>query len=163
LFGLQIAPPLEFVFDLKRQRKNAKVEPQVANVFTMPALDQTTFEQMLEAAFILQQQSRQSPKRLEAAETLVQIAEAQELLRPLADVSAAAKVIVTRLEKITTATAIGVVFLQNDRLEYCAAAGNLTPLAGSVVPIPANVADLLQKDKARQRGYSQSDSVSVLR
>jgi len=126
------------------------VEPQVANVFTMPALDQTTFEQMLEAAFILQQQSRQSQKKLDPAESLVEIAEVQESLRSLSDVSAAAKLIVERLEKITTATAIAVAFLQTDRLEYCAAAGTLAPLAGSVVPIPVDVAELLQKDKARQ-------------
>jgi hypothetical protein len=138
------------VFDLKRQRKNAKVEPQVANVFTMPALDQTAFEQMLEAAFILQQQSRQSQKKLDPAESLVEIAEVQESLRSLSDASTAAKLIVERLEKITTATAIAVAFLQTDRLEYCAASGTLAPLAGSVVPIPANVAELLQKDKARQ-------------
>ncbi|HTS60036.1 MAG TPA: hypothetical protein VMH03_21000, partial [Terriglobales bacterium] len=97
------------------------MEPQVANVFTMPALDQTTFEQMLEAAFILQQQSRQSQKKLDPAESLVEIAEVQESLRSLSDVSAAAKLIVERLEKITTATAIAVAFLQTDRLEYCAA------------------------------------------
>jgi hypothetical protein len=138
------------VFDLRRQRKNAKVEPQVANVFTMPALDQTTFEQMLEAAFILQQQGRQSQKKLDPAESLVEIAEVQESLRSLSDISAAAKLIVERLEKITTATAIAVAFLQTDRLEYCAASGTLAALAGSVVPIPANVAELLQKDKARQ-------------
>jgi hypothetical protein len=124
------------------------VEPQVANAFTMPALDQTTFEQMLEAAFILQQSKSQ--KKLDPAATLVEIAEAQELLRSLPDVSAAAKVIVERLEKITSATAIAVAFLQNDRLEYCAAAGTLTSLAGSIVPIPENVAELLRKDKARQ-------------
>jgi len=126
------------------------VEPQLANVFTMPALDQTTFEQMLEAAFILQQQSRQSQKKLDPAESLVEIAEVQESLRSLSDVSAAAKLIVERLEKITTATAVAVAFLQTNRLEYCAAAGTLAPLAGSVVPIPANVGELLQKDKARQ-------------
>jgi len=126
------------------------VEPQVANVFTMPALDQTTFEQMLEAAFILQQQGRQTQKKLDPAESLVEIAEVQESLRSLSDVSVAAKLIVERLEKITTATAIAVAFLQTNRLEYCAASGTLAPLAGSVVPIPANVAELLQKDKARQ-------------
>jgi hypothetical protein len=114
----------------------------------MPALDQTTFEQMLEAAFILQEQN-QSQTKLDPAATLVEIAEAQELLRSLSDVSAAAKVIVQRLEKITSATAIAVAFLQNDRLEYCAAAGTLASLAGSIVPIPENVAELLRKDKAR--------------
>jgi len=115
----------------------------------MPALDQTTFEQMLEAAFILQQQNK-SQKKLDPAATLVEIAEAQELLRSLPDMSAAARVIVERLEKITSATAIAVAFLRNDRLEYCAAAGTLSSLAGSIVPIPQNVAELLRKDKERQ-------------
>ena len=126
------------------------MEPQVANVFTMPALDQTTFEQMLEAAFILQQQNRQSQKKLDPAATLVEIAEAQELLRSLSDVSAAAKVIVERLGKITSATAIAVAFLRNDRLEYCAAAGTLASLAGAIVAVPDNIAELLRKDKDRQ-------------
>ncbi len=141
---------------MKRQRKSAKVEPQVANGFATPATDQSTFEQGLEAASSVQEQNRQSQKSLDPAATLVEIAEAQAVLRSLPDVSAAAKVIVERLERITSATAIGVAFLRNDRLEYCAAAGSLTSLAGSIVPMPANIAELLQKDKVRESAPNDS-------
>jgi len=125
------------------------VEPQVANVIAVPALDQATFEQMLEAAFILQQESQRAQKKLDPSATLVEIAEAQELLRSLSDVSAAAKVIVERLERITSATAIAVAFLRGDHLEYCAAAGTSASLAGSIIPTPANISELLQKNKGR--------------
>jgi len=128
----------------------------VANAVAVPVLDQTTFEQMLEAAFTLQQESRRSQKKLDPAATLVEIAAAQELLRSLADVSAAAKVIVERLERITSATAIAVVFLRNDHLEYCAATGTSASLAGSVIATPANIAELLQKDKARNSSANHS-------
>jgi len=146
VFGLPIAPS-DSVRILKRQRKHAKVEPQVANVIAVPALDQATFEQMLEAAFILQQESRRVQKKLDPSATLVEIAEAQELLRSLSDVSAAAKVIVERLERVTSATAIAVAFLRNDHVEYCGAAGTSASLAGSIIPAPANITALLQKNK----------------
>ena len=123
------------------------MEPQVANVIAVPALDQATFEQMLEAAFILQQDSRRTQKKLDPSATLVEIAEAQELLRSLSDVSAAAKVIVDRLERVTSATAIAVAFLRNDHLQYCAAAGTSASLAGSIIPMPPNIVELLQKNK----------------
>jgi len=125
------------------------VEPQVANVIAVPALDQATFEQMLEAAFILQQESRRAQKKLDPSTSLVEIVEAQELLRSLSDISAAAKVIVERLERVTSATAIAVAFLRNDHVEYCAAAGTSASLAGSIIPTPANIAELLQKNKGR--------------
>jgi hypothetical protein len=150
---------------LKPQRKRAKVEPQVANVSAMPVPDEHTFEQMLEAASMLQQQSRRSGKHLDPAATLLEIAEAQSLLRSLSDVSAAAKVIAERLERITSASAIAVAFLRNEQLEYCAAAGTSASLAGSTVPTPANIAELLRKAKARdassndlRRKYLQGDT-----
>ena len=125
------------------------MEPQVANVIAVPALNQATFEQMLEAAFILQQESRRAQKKLDPSATLVEIAQAQELLRSLSDASAAAKVIVERLERVTSATAIAVAFLRNDHVEYCAATGTSASLAGSILPTPANIAELLQKNKGQ--------------
>jgi len=131
------------------------VEPQVANAFSTPAPDQTTFEPVLDAGSA-RQQGASSQKPLDPAATLVEIAEAQALLRSLSDASAAAKVIVERLERITSASAIAVAFLRNDQLEYCAAAGTLKSLAGSIVPIPTNIAELLQKDKTREPMPSDS-------
>src|SRR5579863_9262615 len=77
-----------------------------------PALDEVTFQQLLEAAHVLQEQktfevvSRPKPDPTEA---LAQIVETQEFLRSQSDdLGPAAAVIVERLQKITHATGVAV-------------------------------------------------------
>jgi len=73
-----------------------------------PALDETTFQQLLEAAHVLQEQKAfeiANRPRPNPAEALAEIVETQEFLRSQAsDLQVAANVIVERLRKITTAT-----------------------------------------------------------
>jgi hypothetical protein len=100
-----------------------------------PALDEATFQQLLEAAHVLQEQKAfevASRPRPDPAQALAQIVETQEFLRSQAsDLQVAANVIVERLQKITHATGIAVAVVRENRLEYCAATGDATSLAGS--------------------------------
>ena len=69
-----------------------------------PALDEATFQQLLEAAHVLQEQKAfevVSRPRPDAAEALAEIVKTQEFLRsqPI-DLQVAAKVVVERLQKI---------------------------------------------------------------
>ena len=100
-----------------------------------PALDEATFQQLLEAAHVLQEQKAfevVSRPRPDAAEALAEIVETQEFLRsqPI-DMQVAAEVVVERLQKITHATGVAVAVVRENRLEYCAATGDAVSLAGT--------------------------------
>ena len=108
-----------------------------------PALDEETFQQLLEAAHVLQEQkafevaNRPKPN---AAEALAEIVETQEFLRSQAsDLQVAAKVIVERLQKITHASGVAVAVVREDRLEYCAATGDAVNLTGTGVPMDSSL------------------------
>src|SRR5208282_49669 len=100
-----------------------------------PALDEATFQQLLEAAHVLQEQKAfevVSRPRPDAAEALAEIVKTQEFLRsqPI-DLQVAAKVVVERLQKITHATGVAVAVVRENRLEYCAATGDAASLTGT--------------------------------
>ena len=104
-----------------------------------PALDETTFQQLLEAAHVLQEQkafevkSRPVPN---PAEALAEIVQTQEFLRSQAiDLQVAANLIVEKLQKITHASGVAVAVVREDRLEYLAASGDAPNLAGTSVPL----------------------------
>src|SRR5580658_5911393 len=104
-----------------------------------PALDETTFQQLLEAAHVLQEQkafevkSRPIP---DPAEALAEIVQTQEFLRSQAiDLQVAANLIVEKLQKITHASGVAVAVVREDRLEYLAASGDAPNLAGTSVPL----------------------------
>ena len=104
-----------------------------------PALDEATFQQLLEAAHVLQEQkafevlSRPTP---DPAAALAEIVETQEFLRSQAgDLQVAANVVVERLQKITHATGVAVAVVREDRLEYCAATGDAASLTGTSRPL----------------------------
>ena len=108
-----------------------------------PALDESTFQQLLEAAHVLQEQktfevvSRPGPDPTEA---LAQIVETQEFLRTQPDdLRAAATVVVERLQKITHATGVAVAVVRENQLEYCAATGDASSLAGTSLPMDASL------------------------
>ena len=100
-----------------------------------PALDEATFQQLLEAAHVLQEQKTfevVSRPRPDPSEALAEIVDTQEFLRsqPI-DLHVAAKVVVERLQKITHATGVAVAVVRENHLEYCAAAGDAASLAGT--------------------------------
>lgn len=111
------------------------VERPIISEREKPALDEATFQQLLEAAHVLQEQKTfevVSRPRPDPSEALAEIVETQEFLRsqPI-DLQVAAKVVVERLQKITHATGVAVAVVREDHLEYCAATGDATSLAGT--------------------------------
>jgi len=144
------------------------VEPQVASPQAAPMLDESMFQQILEAAYVIQEQNeRRRPARptLDPAATLDAIVEAQEMLRSQAhDLPAAAHIIVEHLERITNAAGVAMAVIHGDHLEYCAASGTAAGLAGSSGPIGSNLSEFLHEEQALHRFQSASQwSADLLR
>jgi hypothetical protein len=127
-----------------------------------PALDETTFQQLLEAAHVLQEQkafevaNRPQPN---PAEALAEIVETQEFLRSQAsDLQVAANVIVERLQRITHASGVAVAVVREDRLEYCAATGDAASLAGTSLPMESSLSadGRLSTEFSREHADKQS-------
>jgi hypothetical protein len=108
-----------------------------------PALDEATFQQLLEAAHVLQEQKTfevEPRSRPDPTEALAQIVETQEFLRSQAgELQVAANVIVERLRKITHASGVAVAVVRENRLEYCAATGDAASLTGSSLPMDSSL------------------------
>jgi hypothetical protein len=126
-----------------------------ANTHVTPQLDESTFQQILQAAFIIQQQNDvRSRKRQDTdpATTLALIAETQELLQSkVYDLNAAAKLIVERLGKITDATGVAIALIASDELTFCAASGRFASLLGSTTPVGASVSEFLHEEETLHR------------
>ena len=125
------------------------MQPQVENAHASPVLDEATFQQILQAAYIIQEQNdrrREARPKLDAAATLALIAETQELLHSQRyDVNAAARLISERLEKVTHATGVAVALIEDDQLSYRAALGSFASLAGSSGPVAAGISEFLRE------------------
>jgi hypothetical protein len=135
--------------------KATEVGPQTAKAHVMPVLDEGTFQQILEAAFVLQEQNaarRAVRPRPDASANLAEIAETQQLLRSqLYDLRTAASLIAERLQKITNATAVIIALIRENQLEYYAATGSATGLTGSSAPVDPNLAQFLQEGDVIRR------------
>ncbi len=120
----------------------------MASAHTLPGLDEATFQQMLEAAFVLQERSKHQPaprRRNGLADTLAEIAATQEVLHSKEwDLKTSARLIAEQLQKITSATGVAVALIHEDQLEYCAAVGNAASLAGMAMPIDSSLNEFLQ-------------------
>src|SRR5271167_504257 len=127
-----------------------------------PALDEATFQQLLEAAHVLQEQKAfevELRTRPNPAEALAQIVETQEFLRSqTGDLQGAANVIVERLQKITHATGVAVAVVRENRLEYCAATGDAASLTGSSLPMDSSLSSdgRLSTEFSREHGGKPS-------
>ncbi len=120
-----------------------QLEQTIISEREKPALDETTFQQLLEAAHVLQEQKAfevtNRPRR-DPTQALAQIVETQEYLRSQAiDLQAASNVIVERLQRITHATGVAVAVVRENRLEYCAGAGDAASLIGSSLPLDSSL------------------------
>jgi hypothetical protein len=119
------------------------------------------FQQLLEAAFILQEHNdreRKSRPALSAAETLTEIAATQQALHAQAyDVAGTARLIASQLQKIANASGVAIAVLENDDLDYVAAVGNAATLTGMKIPVEAGVTKLLQTDKNVRMQALQSE------
>jgi hypothetical protein len=133
-------------------RGRNQVQPQVANPQPSPILDEGTFQQILQAAYIIQEQNdrrRETRPKLDPSTTLAIIAETQELLHSHSyDVNEAAQLIAERLEKITNATGVAIALIEEDQLRYCAALGDFASLAGSSGRVGAEISEFFQEGVA---------------
>lgn len=120
----------------------------MASAHMLPGLDEATFQQMLEAAYVLQERRRQQPvyrRKLELADTLAEIAATQEVLHSKEwDLKTSAQLIAEQLQKITSARGVAVALIHEDQLEYCAAVGTAASLAGMALPIDSSLSEFLQ-------------------
>jgi hypothetical protein len=112
-----------------------ELEQLITSAQERPALDEATFQQLLEAAHVIQERKGfevANRPRPDPAEALAKIVETQELLRlQTSDLQGAANLIAERLQEITHATGVAIAVVRDNQLEYCAATGDAASLAGS--------------------------------
>jgi hypothetical protein len=141
------------------------LEQQTINAQEKPALDEATFQQLLEAASVLQElkafevANRPKPNPTEA---IAKIVETQELLRSQpCDLPAAANLIAERLQEITHATGVAIAVVRENQLEYCAAAGDAASLAGSHLPLDSSLSSDGQLSTEFSRGHADQQSMAL--
>src|SRR5579863_1607132 len=126
-----------------RKQIRGRVSPQEKNAKKL-ALDEQTFQQLLESAYVLQKHNDQAaashPSPL-APDPLGEIVETQRLIQnqrlELAD---AAELIVERARVVVHASGSAIGIVERDQLIYSSASGNARDEAGSRVPGAQSVA-----------------------
>ena len=135
------------------RRKREQVEVHTASAPALPPLDEATFQQLLEAAYVIQEQREAQPPELpraphrpvDASEVLALIAETQDQLRTrVRDLSGAGKLIAERLEQVTNAAGVAIAVIREHHLEFCTATGILASLAGTSTPVGSSLPELLR-------------------
>src|ERR1700690_1385988 len=141
------------------------LEQQTINAQEKPALDETTFQQLLEAASVLQElkafevANRPKPNPTEA---IAKIVETQELLRSQpCDLHAAANLIAERLQEITHATGVAIAVVRENQLEYCAAAGDAASLEGSHLALDSSLSADGQLSTEFGPGHADQQSMAL--
>jgi putative methionine-R-sulfoxide reductase with GAF domain len=116
----------------------ADVEQEVANTKAKPALDVDSFQQLLAAAYVIQQQNEGASEvkaRPDHSQVLAEIVETQKQIQTrLLDLPSAANLIAERVQRITQAAGVAVGVLEDDQVSYEAAVGSAADRAGSSVP-----------------------------
>jgi hypothetical protein len=118
-----------------------------------PLLDEASFQQLLSAAYVLQEHNdRLRAKEFQAgfAENLSAIVETQKLIQTLQlDLAAAAELVAERVQKITHASGAAIGIIEKGQLFYRAVTGSATIDAGTrLAPDSALSADCLSKGSA---------------
>ncbi len=118
-----------------------------------PPLDEASFQQLLSAAYVLQQHNdRLRAKGFQAdfAENLSAIVETQKLIQTLQlDLAAASELVAERVQKVTNASGTAIGILEKGELVYRAATGSAVIDAGTrVAPASALSADCLSNGSA---------------
>ena len=115
----------------------ADVKQEVANTNAKPALDVDSFQQLLAAAYVIQQQNdgpREAKARPEHSQVLAGIVETQKQIQTRQlDLPSAAHLIAERVQRITQADGVAVGVLKDDQVCYAAAVGRAADSAGSSV------------------------------
>ena len=118
-----------------------------------PLLDEASFNQLLSAAYVLQQHNdRLRAKGFQAdfAENLAAIVETQKLIQTLQlDLAAAAELVAERVQKVTNASGTAIGILEKGELFYRAATGSAAIDAGTrVAPDSAMSGDCISRGSA---------------
>ena len=127
-----------------------------------PALDVTGFQQLLAAAYVLQQHNdsvRATDPPLDTGWVLSRIAETQSLLRAGGlELTAAAKLIADRLRTMTDAAGVSIALTTDGCLECVAESGEAAKLAGSSIASHSLVAtERLKNGRVFQSADAQKD------
>jgi GAF domain-containing protein len=116
-----------------------------------PLLDETSFQRLLSAAYVLQEHNdslRAKESQAEVAKNLSAIVETQKLIHSLQlDLTAAAALVAERVQKITNASGSAIGFLEKGQLFYRAGTGTAAGEAGNQVAVDSALsADCLVKN-----------------
>ena len=122
-----------------------EVKPSPTPMQEKPALDRESFQQLLEAAYVLQQHNDESRApsaraepsvRSDYSQVLSEVVEVQSLIYgPELDLHSAATLIATRALKFTRADGAAVGVVKDDELIYKSATGSAADDSGMPVPV----------------------------
>lgn len=143
------------------------MHPEVAATVEKPVLDEGAFEQLLAAAYVIQQQMdelRVAPRSVgdwpaakpSYQDALTIVAETQEQLRSRGwDIDAAANLVAEVLLRITHATGVAVALERAGMLEYVSAIGSSSRFADVSLSMPPDLpGDFAGGEAAREAGVS---------
>ena len=117
------------------------MKQQLSSARPKPVLDQEAFQQLLEAAYVIQQQNDKahgsSPKP-DSARVLSEIIETQRLIQAgQLDLPQAMKLIVDRLHSLTASRWTAAAFVEGNELHYRAISSSVIGLVAQPVPLEA--------------------------
>jgi hypothetical protein len=131
-----------------------------------PALDEKSFQQLLSAAYVLQQHKERSqaaqPSQPSFADVVAEIVEVQATIRrDRLGVVEAADLVTRRICEITSANgaALGILDSAHQWIDYVAAAGSAAPQSGSRLPLDHSLAaDCVRSGQPTQSAETAEDS-----
>jgi hypothetical protein len=142
---------------MERSSKDTKgsqgeLDSKVPTAAEQPVLDEEVFQQLLAAAYVIQQQADESKRlpesipissddsRTSSEEALAVIAETQERLRTrIWEIVPAASLVAEALQRITNANGVAIALEREGILEYCSVLGTASGMAGFRVPMPESL------------------------
>ena len=136
-----------------RLARNTLVTQTATSPQRKPLLDEASFQQLLSAAYVLQEHNdrlRAKGHQADFAENLSAIVETQKLIQTLQlDLAAAAELVAERVQKITHASGTAIGIIEKDQLFYRSATGTAALDAGTRVPLNSALsADCLSRGSA---------------
>jgi putative methionine-R-sulfoxide reductase with GAF domain len=109
-----------------------------------PLLDEESFQQLLAAAYVIQQHNESAPVeeiRPSQTTTLAEIVEIQTLIQShQLDLPATMNLLATRAQKLTRASGAAIAVIEGDELRYCAASGSAASEGETRIPLNLSIA-----------------------
>lgn len=140
----------------------AEIKPNGTSAQDKPVLDRETFQQLLAAAYVLQEQNElqhPKPSRPDYTEALSDLVEIQSLIQThQVDLQSAASLIASRVQRFTGADGAAVGLLKDDELTYQSATGIASDDAGMPIAAAASLSShCLTRGQAIQSLDAQRD------